>query len=264
MRSCTVWARLEKLDSPEPWQYADLCSRYDRNVLELYQCLLATQFPDLPQIDGREELLCNLVGTNISEAMWILDCLHKSNSLAGDICEFGIAEGATSALLANEIRLTEKRLWLFDSFEGLFQPTTEDELIDDIFDLGSMAAYAGKMKYDVSNVFNRLKAIGFPEERISIVPGFIEESLKRNPLPSAVSFAYVDFDFYQPIKTALQFLNEVLPKVGLLLLTTMVFSRLERKRLSMNSTVCPGKTTNLFCRQNGRATLRFCIAMVTS
>jgi hypothetical protein len=31
-------------------------------------------------------------------------------------------------------------------------------------------------------------------------------------LPQAVSFAYVDFDFYEPIKVALEFLHAVTPK----------------------------------------------------
>ena len=141
-----VNARVERLDAPQQWQYAEMRALYNRNVTELYNCLLATRFSDLPETPGRIELLCNLVGTNISEAVWILAGLHRSLSVEGDICEFGIAEGATSTLLANEIRDTRKKLWLFDSFEGLSVPTAEDELIDDIFDLGSMKAYAGKMK----------------------------------------------------------------------------------------------------------------------
>lgn len=207
-------ARLEKTGATQQWQFDDLNDRYDRNVLELYQCLISTQFTQLPVVAGRANCLCKLVGTNISEAVWLLDSLHGSMAFDGDVCEFGIAEGATSALLANEIRATEKKLWLFDSFEGLSQPTSEDELIDDIFDLGSMEAYAGKMKYDISEVQGRFAAIEFPIERVAIVPGFIEDSLKRNHLPTGVSFAYVDFDFYQPILDALHFLHRVITLGG--------------------------------------------------
>jgi hypothetical protein len=203
-------ARIEPLESPQEWQFIELKKRYNRNVLELYKWLLESHFQELPSTPGREELLYNLVGTNISEAVWLLDSLHHSMNTPGDVCEFGIAEGATSTLLANEIRGTNKKLWLFDSFEGLSVPTAEDELIDDIFDLGSMKAYAGKMKYDVSEVAGRLAAIDFQMHRVEIVPGFIEESLARSKLPTSVSCAYVDFDFYQPIQTALEFLDKVL------------------------------------------------------
>lgn len=63
--------------------------------------------------------MAKLLGTQISEAMYILVFLHRSLELDGDVCEFGVAQGATSALLANEIRTTQKNLWLFDSFKGL-------------------------------------------------------------------------------------------------------------------------------------------------
>lgn len=207
-------ARLERTDAPQTWQYEDLRARYDRNVIEIYQCLVATRFRHLPQVEGRQPLLCNLVGTNVSEAVWLLDALHRSMCVHGDVCEFGIAEGATSAFLANEIRTSPKKLWLFDSFEGLSRPTEEDQLIDDIFDLGSMDAYAGKMKYGVEDVIHRLIAINVPKEKVEIVPGFIEESLKCRHLPNRVCFAYVDFDFYQPILTTLHFLHLVLSVGG--------------------------------------------------
>jgi hypothetical protein len=162
--------------------------------------------------------LAQLVGTNISEAMWLLRHLHRSLSLPGDVCEFGIAEGATSALLANEIRPTTKRLWLFDSFQGLSQPVAQDELIDDIFNLGSMAAYKGKMSYPIAEVQGRLRAIDFPPERVAIVPGFIEKTIQGPNLPSRVCFAYIDFDFYEPILTTLRFLDHVIPVGGCVLI----------------------------------------------
>ncbi len=71
--------------------------------------------------------------------------LNRALGLDGDVCEFGVAQGATSALIANEIRGTEKDLWLFDSFEGLPKPTDHDILIDDIFNLGSIDRYQGTM-----------------------------------------------------------------------------------------------------------------------
>ncbi|HAJ58571.1 MAG TPA: hypothetical protein DCP31_04315, partial [Cyanobacteria bacterium UBA8543] len=74
-------------------------------------------FPDLPHCEHRVQLMAELLGTGISEAMYILEFLNKSLKLEGDVCEFGVAQGTTSALMANEIRGTEKNLWLFDSFK---------------------------------------------------------------------------------------------------------------------------------------------------
>ena len=175
-----------------------------KDVQKLFSDLI---FPDLPSSDRRNDLLGNLIGTPVCEAMYIVGYLQAALSLPGDVCEFGVAQGATSALLANEISNTQKRLWLFDSFKGLPKPTQKDSLINDIFSLGSIEKYEGTMACDVSQVSNRLKEIEFPQSRIMIVPGFIEETVKLANLPKEVCFAYVDFDFYEPIKTALMFLS---------------------------------------------------------
>ncbi len=160
-----------------------------------------------PEVDGRKELLNKLIGTNISEALSILHCLNLSIKNNGDICEFGVAQGSTSALMANEIhKRTNKNIWLFDSFEGLPKPTEKDLLKDDIFNLGSMEAYQGTMACGLDMVSARLKDIKFPKERVKVVSGFIEHTINYNSLPEEVCFAYVDFDFYEPIKIALEFL----------------------------------------------------------
>jgi len=207
-------ARIERTDAPAEWQYVELRKLYDRNVVELYDCLRHEVFPDLPLVEGREDLLKQLVGTNIGEATWLIDRLHKALRLDGDVCEFGIAEGATSALMANEIRGTTKKLWLFDSFEGLSRPGPKDELIDDMFRLGSMARYQGRMKYSPDEVLTRIQNIAFPRDRLELVPGFIEDTVKAEHLPTGICFAYVDFDLYDPILVALEFISGRMPLAG--------------------------------------------------
>ena len=105
-------------------------------------------FPN-PVPEGRSELLAKLLGTQLSEAVYIINYLHRSLKLPGDVCEFGVAQGATSALLANEIRDTDKLLWLFDSFAGLPKPTEKDTLIHDIFGLGTIESTQGTMAYEL-------------------------------------------------------------------------------------------------------------------
>ena len=171
-------------------------------------------FSDKKYNDSQISLLKNLIGTGYGEGLYILDTLQKSLPVEGDICEFGVAQGATSVLLANEIKDTRKNLWLFDSFEGLPKPTDKDSLINDIFNLGSMAAYKGTMACPVDMVRSRLADIKFPPERTIIVPGFIEKTIHNPGLPEKVCFAYIDFDFYEPILIALNFLDHVLQPGG--------------------------------------------------
>jgi hypothetical protein len=198
----------ERLGSTVP------ADKYQMVVNELHGGLSELVFPGLPQCPGRRELLAELIGTPVSEAMYIIAHLHQSLRADGDVCEFGVAQGATSALLANEIRPSDKRLWLFDSFQGLPAPTEKDVLINDIFGLGSMERYAGTMASPVEMVKQRLGAIDFPMSRVRIVPGFIEETIKSSALPQKICFAYVDFDFYEPILTTLNWLRPRLAAGG--------------------------------------------------
>ncbi len=190
--------------------------KYISLIEEVQNLFSELVFPDLPPCEDRSKLMAELLGTGISEAIYILEFLNKSLKLEGDVCEFGIAQGTTSALLANEIRDTEKNLWLFDSFQGLPKPTKKDLLINDIFNLKSIESYEGTMSCPVEMVESRLRAISFPSSRIKIVPGFIEETITSPDLPEKVCFAYVDFDFYMPILTTLKFLNHHLSKDGMI------------------------------------------------
>jgi len=188
-------------------RYSDACAEIEATHRQFV-------FQDLPELPGRVPLLVKLQGTGLTEALWLLGFLHRSLDVDGDICEFGVAQGATSALLANEIRTTSRRLWLFDSFEGLPRPGKQDVLLDDIYGLGKIEKYAGRMVEDQAQVVGRLRQIGFPVARARIVPGFIEDVIGQPGLPDQVCFAYIDFDFYAPIRTALEFLDTRVPEGG--------------------------------------------------
>jgi O-methyltransferase len=181
-------------------------------VEELYRRFL---FTDLPPREGRARDLSDLIGTTVSEAIYVIKNLHEGLKVPGDICEFGVAQGATSKLIASEIMpMSERKFWLFDSFEGLPAPTKEDKLIHDIFKLGSMDKYAGTMASAEGEVLGKLAAVKFPSERIRVKKGWVKDTIKSGEVPAQVAFAYVDFDFYDPIKDALEFLDTRMPAGG--------------------------------------------------
>jgi hypothetical protein len=181
------------------------------NLAKAYEQRLNDNEGLIPPNEMRPKLLARLMGTPPSEAYFIVQALARCKDLPGDVCEFGVAQGETSALIANEIfSQNNKTLHLFDSFMGLPRPSDKDKLKDDMFLLGSMEAYAGTMASPEQMVRSRLKAISFPEQRYVIHKGFIERLTHEDQsLPKEVCFAYVDFDLYEPIKIALEFLHGV-------------------------------------------------------
>ena len=67
-------------------------------------------------------------------------------------------------------------------------------------------------------VIRRLNQINFPADRMKVVAGFIEKTSQNANLPKQVCFAYVDFDFYEPIKIALEFLDHKVPIGGVIII----------------------------------------------
>ena len=62
-----------------------------------------------------------------SETREILQIAESCLFTPGDFVELGCYEGDTSLLLAEIIRKSDKKLWIYDSFEGLPAKTKEDE-----------------------------------------------------------------------------------------------------------------------------------------
>jgi len=92
-------------------------------------------------------LLSDSMYTAFGTGLYLTDYLHKSLALEGDVCEFGTGQGVISALLAHEIKDTDKNIWLFDSFEGFARPSEKDILIYDVLNLGSAEDYKGMMSF---------------------------------------------------------------------------------------------------------------------
>ena len=176
-------------------------------VKTLHDVYVEHVFPELRTREGRLPLLADLIGTELGEAMFLLNWLQQSqDSGPGDVVEMGVAQGATSALLASEITESARHLWLYDSFLGLSRPTAEDELIDDIEERGSMVLYESAMSFPEELVRRRLASLNFPDERTHVVAGFLTPDIHDVNLPKLVAFAYLDLDLYEPTLTGLRLL----------------------------------------------------------
>ena len=71
-----------------------------REIEALYR---ATTLGGLRPRDGRSRELAQLIGTTVGEGLYICDALQHALDVPGDVCEFGVAQGATSRLLARRM-----------------------------------------------------------------------------------------------------------------------------------------------------------------
>jgi O-methyltransferase len=195
-------------------------SNYRKTISDLARLAKQTIMPEI-RIDASQlDSLVNLTGTPVFQALFIMDALSKTQSIKGDVCEYGVATGRTSALIAATLNALQsrKRLWLYDSFEGLPKPHEKDELLNDIYGLGEINRYQGMFSVPEGYVRRELEKVGFPFDRVEICKGWIEGATLSNRSPNMISFCYLDMDFYRSTKDVLLLLLQRMPKGGMAVL----------------------------------------------
>ena len=142
----------------------------------------------------------------------LYDLVREANSrrLPGDIVECGVWNGGSAAILAAaslEARFQKelRTLWLFDSFQGLPPPGDRDG------DIEKRNYFSGWNKGNARLVEEVFSKIGYPSEKLRIVPGWFNETLTREAIKDIV-ILHIDADWYESVKTVLQtFYSRLVP-----------------------------------------------------
>ena len=140
----------------------------------------------------------------------ILEIARECLAFPGDFVEMGCYKGDTSLLLAevirNDARLTDgklvekpvekyaKKLWIYDSFEGLPEKRTEDESA-----LGTDFK-GGELFVTKREVKERFLRAGLP---VPVIKKKWFAELTSEDLPDRIAFAFLDGDFYESIRDSL-------------------------------------------------------------
>lgn len=127
----------------------------------------------------------------------LLSLLEGCLSVPGDVVELGCYRGDTSLLMQKMLlaKASEKRLWIYDSFEGLPEKTIEDA------SAAGEQFCQGELLVTKREVIDRFKRSGM---RVPIIKkGFFEDLDPEKDLPSEICFGFLDGDLYKSIKTSL-------------------------------------------------------------
>ena len=150
----------------------------------------------------------------------ILKVARECLAVEGDFVELGCYKGDTSMLLAEVLRdfntkLVEKpvensvkKLWIYDSFEGLPEKSVVDEsaLGQDFKD--------GELLVTKREVKERFLRAGLP---VPVIKKAWFKDLDEADLPDKIAFAFLDGDFYESIKDSLKLIEGEIMQGGVIL-----------------------------------------------
>lgn len=139
-----------------------------------------------------------------SETKKILFIARECLAIEGDFVELGCYKGDTSLLLAEllvekSVEKPAKKLWIYDSFEGLPEKSSEDEsAIGEDFTSGELFVTKREVK-------ERFLRAGLP---VPVIKKAWFSDLIEGDLPEKIAFAFLDGDFYDSIKDSLRLIED--------------------------------------------------------
>mmetsp|Transcript_99043 Transcript_99043/g.275729 ORF Transcript_99043/g.275729 Transcript_99043/m.275729 type:complete len:333 (+) Transcript_99043:101-1099(+) len=159
----------------------------------------------------------------------------NAKGIRGDVMEFGVWKGGATmtmmiAALHNGDVHNPRTFWLFDTFQGLPEPTLEDgeraanvwakvasgqDRQQGLFNLSE----GGKWNYGPKFVVkNNIRSTGYPATHIRFVEGKVEDTLPTTELPDKVAVLRLDTDWYASTKMELETMWDRLVSGGLLII----------------------------------------------
>lgn len=146
-------------------------------------------------------------------------------NINGDIVECGVWRGGSAMLVAKillKLGCTEKKIYLYDTYEGMTKPSEVD------IDNSGKKAYsffAKTKKGETSNwcfspleeVKKNMMSIGYPEGKIIFIKGKVEDTVPGT-VPSAICLLRLDTDWYESTYHEMKHLYPVVAKGGVLVL----------------------------------------------
>lgn len=157
------------------------------------------------------------------ETEYIIYSATSVNEIEGDLVEMGCYRGDTALLLAEVVEKYnrnlqntsdslvenfEKKLWIYDSFEGLPEKTEHDESV-----LGKdfVSGALGVTKREVKERFLRAGM------KVPIIKKAWFNDLTSEDMPKRIAFAFLDGDFYDSIRDSLKLVGPLMTSGGVIL-----------------------------------------------
>lgn len=150
-----------------------------------------------------------------------------SSGIPGDFVECGVWRGGHALIAADVIRRhqSRKKVFLFDTFEGMTEPTDQDKSFDGredaavSFERQVESDGSGWCHASLEDVQQNFYEFGFDGQNIRFVRGDVMQTLKENSnLPAKISVLRLDTDWYKSTYEEMRVLFPRLSQGGSLLI----------------------------------------------
>ena len=189
--------------------------------------------------------------TSVDRLVGLIDAVQyvSVNGIEGDIVECGVWRGgsimaAMSALL--ELGDVSRHFHLFDTFEGMTEPSERDVM----YDGQSAKALMGRDKWCVAGVEDvraNVLSTGYPKELVHFIQGKVEETIPENA-PSKIALLRLDTDWYASTAHELVHLYPRLSDHGVLIVDD--YGHWEGARQAVDEYFAKQKIRPLFSRMD--------------
>ncbi|HLM60341.1 MAG TPA: TylF/MycF/NovP-related O-methyltransferase [Pyrinomonadaceae bacterium] len=184
-------------------------------------------FENFPDLSDAERQIVSTVKpftmTSVERIVCLINAVSfiADNKISGDIAECGVWRGGSMMTVALTLLArndTSRELYLYDTFEGMSEPTDFDKSIDGISAKSQMEQAAGKWCYaSIEDVRENILSTGYPENKIFLVKGKVEDTIPKTA-PANLSLLRLDTDWYESTKHELTHLYPRLSPEGILVI----------------------------------------------
>jgi len=129
-----------------------------------------------------------------------------NENIPGDFAELGVWRGNTASVLAHYAASTNRKVYLFDTFEGF--DTRDLEGIDK----------DKQMAFTDTSLAMVKEVIGISSDVCKFVKGYFPSTVSKEHKANIYSIVSIDCDLYEPMKAGLEVFYPLMSKGGLFLL----------------------------------------------
>lgn len=147
--------------------------------------------------------------------------------VVGDFVECGVWRGGSvmaMALKLNDLRVADRRIWLYDTFTGMTEPTTKDVAADTGITasdmLNSTPTADGNNVWciaDIDDVRRNVSSTKYPMSQFVFVQGDVSVTLEDS-VPDSIALLRLDTDWYESTRRCLEVLYPKLSIGGVCIL----------------------------------------------